>query len=71
MKTDRKQPGVAFWATVVVFAALAYPISFGPACWITSRTNIGARMVAVVYRPITRFHHEGRAPASPPMARSS
>jgi hypothetical protein len=32
--TSRKQPGVAFWATVVVVVALVgYPLSFGPACW--------------------------------------
>jgi hypothetical protein len=31
--TNRKQPGVAFWATVVVVAVLVgYPLSFGPAC---------------------------------------
>src|SRR5262245_35345099 len=36
--TDRKKPGVAFWTAVVVFAALvAYPLSFGPACWLTSQ----------------------------------
>src|SRR5262245_29364126 len=36
--TDRNKPGVAFWATVVVVVVLvAYPLSFGPACWITSR----------------------------------
>ena len=33
--TDRKQPGVAFWATVVVVAVLvAYPLSIGPAIWL-------------------------------------
>jgi hypothetical protein len=32
--TDRKKPGVAFWATVVVVVLLlGYPLSFGPACW--------------------------------------
>ena len=31
---SRKQPGLAFWATVVVVAGLVlYPLSFGPACW--------------------------------------
>lgn len=38
MTTDRKKPGVAFWATVVVVVALlAYPLSFGPACWICDK----------------------------------
>jgi hypothetical protein len=38
MMTDRKKPGVAFWATVVLAALLVgYPLSFGPACWLTSQ----------------------------------
>ena len=37
MNPSGKKPGVAFWATVVatMFALLlAYPLSFGPACWL-------------------------------------
>jgi hypothetical protein len=37
--TDRKKPGVAFWATVVVACLLLYPLSFGPACWVYSRSE--------------------------------
>jgi hypothetical protein len=38
--TDRKKPGVAFWATVVMVAVLVlYPLSFGPACWASSRSG--------------------------------
>ena len=52
--TDRNKPGVAFWVTVVVLVFLvAYPFSFGPACWITSRLNRGADLVPNLYRPIT------------------
>jgi hypothetical protein len=53
MSEPRKQPGVAFYTTVVIALVLAYPLSFGPACWITSRTNVGADLVPVVYRPLT------------------
>ena len=54
--TDRKKPGWAFWATVVVVVALvAYPLSFGPACWISSRTGRGARVVSAAYQPIFRI----------------
>ena len=43
MTSNCKKPGVAFWATVVAGAVLvAYPLSFGPACWITSRLDRGA-----------------------------
>lgn len=38
--TDRKKTGVKFWATVVVAAVLVtYPLSWGPACWIATRTH--------------------------------
>jgi hypothetical protein len=51
---QKKKPGLAFWATVVVVVGLvAYPLSFGPACWITSRTNVGASAIPVLYRPLT------------------
>ena len=34
MTSDRKKPGVAFWATVALVVVLVgYPLSFGPACW--------------------------------------
>jgi hypothetical protein len=52
--SDRKHPGAAFWATVVLIAMLlGYPLSFGPACWITSRAVVGSPAVPTVYRPIT------------------
>jgi len=50
--TSRKKPGVTFWATVAVVVLLvAYPLSFGPACWISSRTG-GEKTVSTVYRPV-------------------
>jgi hypothetical protein len=52
--TSRKKPGVAFWATVaLVVVLIGYPLSFGPACWISSHLNAGTRAVRVIYRPIT------------------
>jgi hypothetical protein len=51
--TDRKKPGVAFWATVVVIALLiGYPLSFGPACWISSRSGTGVSVVNSAYQPM-------------------
>jgi hypothetical protein len=35
MTSSGKQPGVAFWATVVVVCLLvAYPVSYGPVMWL-------------------------------------
>ncbi len=54
MSEDRKKPGVAFWTTVVVVVLLiGYPLSFGPACWVTSRTNVGAALLPEIYCPMT------------------
>jgi hypothetical protein len=64
--TDRKKPGVAFWATVVVVVALAYPLSFGPACWIISRArqwNVLWAAANLIYSPVLQvWNHEGTIP---------
>jgi hypothetical protein len=54
MSEDRKKPGVAFWATVVlVMLLVAYPLSFGPACWIANRTDLfDDDDLPAIYRPI-------------------
>jgi hypothetical protein len=53
MSDKQKTSGMAFWATVVlVVVLLAYPLSFGPACWMTSRMAGPTRMLPIVYRPI-------------------
>ena len=54
MSEQRKKPGGAFWATVLVVGLpLLYVVSFGPACWITSRLDRGADLLPVIYRPFT------------------
>src|SRR5262245_54263532 len=57
----RKPSSAAFWATVVVGALVAYPLSFGPACWIASRIDINLEVIPGIYLPITwglsHFHH--------------
>jgi hypothetical protein len=52
MSEERKKPGVAFWATVVLVAVLAYPLSFGPACWLCSRIERGAGVASVACQPL-------------------
>ncbi len=54
MSEGRKKPGVAFWATVVVVVLLvAYPLSFGPACWMCERHILGQRAAWLIFRPMT------------------
>src|SRR5262245_26156524 len=52
--TDRKKPGVAFWATVVVVVLLvAYPLSFGPVCSaITEATSPAFDPIVTFYKPL-------------------
>ena len=64
MRENRKRPGATFWATAALAAALAYPVSFGPACWISSRCNRGERFVSLAYRPIARLLPRERGDSS-------
>jgi hypothetical protein len=51
--TDRKKPGVAFWATVVVVVSLiGYPLSLGPAVWLTARGYFRDSAVQSFYMPV-------------------
>src|SRR5262245_22794720 len=47
-----------FWVAIVILPPL-YLASFGPACWFTSRMEIGAPIVNVVYQPIMRAAFAG------------
>ncbi len=62
--TSRKKPGVAFWATMVVVAGLvAYPLSFGPACWMFENRLVPLRWIKTAE---TVFHPLGLAAQSSP-----
>ena len=57
--SDRKKPTAGFWITVAMVAVLvAYPLSFGPACWWLSKpvtlpfVSIKARRTPSIYSPI-------------------
>jgi hypothetical protein len=60
MIPNRKKPGVAFWATVVVVVVLvAYPLSFVPACWLVKRGTVPIRPAAIFYRPVVSLVLDG------------
>src|SRR6516165_11287713 len=69
MTTNSKKPGVAYWMTVVIVVVLMYPLSFGPACWATSRTG-GNSIVPLLYRPIIAMIHVDDAPPPPGIGRT-
>jgi hypothetical protein len=54
----------AKWTAVGMVVMLVYPLGFGPACWISSRTDTGAGPVAFVYQPVIRIIFEPSAPDS-------
>src|SRR5579859_6985117 len=50
-----KRHGTTFWVVVSLFSLLAlYLLSFGPACWIASRTGSGIAILPVVYGPLVK-----------------
>ncbi len=65
MTTDHKHPTAAFWLTVALVVVLVgYPLSFGPACWISSYVDdpvLAFTSVARVYSPFVSlfWHLEG------------
>lgn len=54
MESPRK-PTTGFWITVaLVTMLLAYPLSFGPACWISARLETSEMFVDYWFQPILR-----------------
>jgi len=50
---QKKKSTAGFWITVILLVVLvAYPLSFGPACWITSRASLPGEWLVLVYRPM-------------------
>ena len=55
--TDRKKPGVTFWASAALVLVLAYPLSFGPATWLVRHSTLpGGIKVAIwsFYSPVNK-----------------
>jgi hypothetical protein len=65
MTSDRKKPGVAFWATVSLVAMLAYPLSVGPAEWLRHHGWIPESMwdaIGTFYGPLAWIYANGPQP---------
>lgn len=53
MHHHREKPGVTFWATAVTVVGLvAYPLSFGPACWLADRGILPRLATARIFAPL-------------------
>jgi hypothetical protein len=54
-----------FWIIAAMLPAL-YVVSFGPACWISSRIRIGSKAVPLLYAPLNwAWNHGGPSLAGP------
>jgi hypothetical protein len=61
--TDRKKPGWAFWATVVLLSSsVLYVLSFGPACWLSNDGMISSTTITTVYPGLWQVVMRGPQP---------
>jgi hypothetical protein len=58
MHDARTKHGPTFWVIVALIVMLLYPLSFGPACWISERTEDDGKILSFVYGPIIRIAFE-------------
>jgi hypothetical protein len=53
LTADRKKPGMAFWATVVVVVVLVlYPLSLGPAARLAQEGLLDEEALSIIYSPL-------------------
>ena len=55
MSEERKKPLWPFIGAWLIGLPVLYVASFGPACWISSRTDHGKRPLPFLYRPILKL----------------
>ncbi len=51
---NRRERWAKWMLAAVVAVPAVYIASFGPACWITSRTSRGTSAIGIIYKPITQ-----------------
>jgi hypothetical protein len=57
--TDRKKPGWAFWATVVLLVLNLYALLWGPVCWLWHSPGCPdwfQQVTDFIYYPMDRLH---------------
>lgn len=47
--------GALGWTAMALCLLMEYPLSFGPACWLSTKGNMGADAVSFVYQPFLRM----------------
>jgi hypothetical protein len=52
---NRRERWAKWTAVALTFSAVAYLISIGPACWISSKLNCGTDILARCYSPLIRL----------------
>src|SRR5262245_50991401 len=68
--SDDGKPVWPWIVALLIGLPVLYVASFGPACWMTSRLDLGARLIPTIYKPIvvltfpTKDYEE-----NPPIAR--
>ena len=68
-KNRRLNPRVKSWLIRAGVLLLLYPVSFGPACWISSRAQPSGEVVSAVYRPVIRAWREASPEVRDPVTR--
>ena len=51
----RRRISATFWAVGVLAMIVAYPLSFGPACWVNERTDANTGLISAAFYPIIRL----------------
>jgi predicted permease len=52
MRIVNRRERWAKWTAAALVPVVAYPLSFGPACWLCNRGYFGVHFVAITHRPI-------------------
>lgn len=63
MSDERKKPVWPWIAALLIGLPLMYVVSFGPACWVSSRAAIALQVLPTVYRPILMLMKIDDSPA--------